>query len=76
MSGTKLFTGLLAGALIGGIAGMLLAPKPGKDTRVIVASRAAELKNKAEGYVETLREKGRKSPVHEIDESLNGHIEN
>ena len=76
MAGTKLFTGLVAGALIGGIAGMLMAPKPGNETRVIVVSRATQLKNKAEGYAETLRKKARKSPVHEIEESRNGHNEN
>ena len=72
MSGTKYFTGLLAGALIGGVAGMLLAPKPGKESRVIVASRATELKHKASGYAETLREKVLKDKV----ESSNGNSEN
>ena len=35
-----LVTGLIAGAAVGAVAGLLLAPKPGKVTRRFVAARA------------------------------------
>ena len=34
--------GLLVGAVIGGVAGMLYAPRPGKDTRQMLKNRAEE----------------------------------
>ena len=46
----KFITGVLAGALIGTAIGMLLAPKPGNETRQIVRERAGE-------YLETARER-------------------
>ena len=45
----KLVTGLIAGAALGAVAGLLFAPKPGKQSRQIVAARADELRNKADG---------------------------
>ena len=35
----KLFAGLIAGAAMGVAAGLLLAPKPGKESRSLVAGR-------------------------------------
>jgi len=43
---TKLFTGLIAGTAVGVTAGLLFAPKPGKETRQIVATHAGELRRK------------------------------
>ena len=43
---TKLFTGLIAGTAVGVTAGLLFAPKPGKETRHIVATHAGELRRK------------------------------
>ena len=40
----KLVTGLIAGAALGAVAGLLFAPKPGKESRQIVAARADELR--------------------------------
>jgi len=58
----ELVTGLVAGVAVGVVAGLLFAPKPGKDSRKIVASRTDELKtmadeirNKVDGYVEGIR---------------------
>ena len=58
----KLVTGLIAGVAVGVVAGLLFAPKTGKDSRKIVASRtdelksmADELRNKVDGYVEGIR---------------------
>ena len=58
----KLVTGLIAGAALGALAGLLFAPKPGKESRQIVAARADELRDKADGlrgkaveYVDAMR---------------------
>ncbi len=53
----KLLAGLIAGGLIGAAAGLLMAPKLGKETRQIVKERADELGRRARDYVEVLREK-------------------
>ena len=42
----KLVTGLIAGTAVGVTAGLLFAPKPGKETRQIVATQAGELRRK------------------------------
>ena len=78
----KLVTGLIAGVAVGAVAGLLFAPKPGKDSRKIVASRtdelktmADELRNKVDGYVEgirSLRKSKEEQPV--MAEALNGHV--
>ena len=41
MRANRIATGIFAGALAGVIAGLLLAPKPGKVTRGIVRGRAS-----------------------------------
>jgi gas vesicle protein len=41
-------TGLILGAIIGALAGLLLAPKPGEETRARVMERTAGLRQKAE----------------------------
>ena len=51
----KLVTGLLVGAAVGAIAGLLWAPKLGKDSRRIVVVRAGELRQQANEYVSTMR---------------------
>ena len=47
-----LVTGLIAGAAVGAVAGLLLAPKPGKVTRRFVAARARRTTDR---YVGTFR---------------------
>ena len=74
-TGNKFLTGLIAGAVIGSVAGLLIAPKPGKESRQVVASRASELKSKAGGYAVTLREKMRRSEVPGLEGSHNAHSE-
>ena len=78
----KLVTGLIAGVAVGAVAGLLFAPKPGKDSRKIVASRtdelktmADELRNKVDGYVEGIRyRKKSKEEQPVMAEALNGHV--
>ena len=52
-----LVTGLIAGAAVGAVAGLLLAPKPGKVTRRFVVTRARRKTNR---YVSTIRRTVRK----------------
>jgi len=51
----KIVTGLIAGIAVGAVAGLLFAPKPGKASRNIVASRAGEIRYKAGGYIDAMR---------------------
>jgi gas vesicle protein len=44
--------GLVVGAIVGGMAAVLLAPKSGQDLREQVAERGLELKNRAEETVQ------------------------
>ena len=74
-TGSKFFGGLIAGAVIGSVAGLLMAPKPGKETRQAVAYRANELKSKAGGYAVTIREKMRRGEEPVLEESHNGQSE-
>jgi len=60
----KLFAGLIAGAAVGVAAGLLFAPKPGKESRRLVANRTATLLHKTGGYVEVMRS-WRKNKVNE-----------
>ena len=78
----KLVTGLIAGAALGAVAGLLFAPKPGKESRQIVAARADELRDKADGlrgkavdYVDAMRSR-RKSKENQpvLAEATNGHV--
>ena len=73
--GNKLFTGLIAGAVVGTIAGLLLAPKPGREARDLVASRAGEMRQKAGDYMVTLRQRIKKAESNDtMEESTNDHI--
>ncbi len=53
-SAVKVAYGLTIGAALGAIGGLLLAPKPGKETREDIAAKAKET---AESTKETLAEK-------------------
>ena len=70
----KFVTGLLAGAIVGAVAGLILAPKPGRDTRDIVGARTNQFRNRAEFYIGNLKERFKKEPVGEAfeDHSENG----
>jgi gas vesicle protein len=47
--GSKLLGGLLIGTAIGALAGLLFAPKAGKETRKAIRERARALKKEADG---------------------------
>ena len=58
-SGPGFGTGLLLGGLIGALAGLLLAPKPGEETRTQVLERTAGLRGRAEVLAGEARERVR-----------------
>ena len=62
----KLVTGLIAGAALGAVAGLLFAPKPGKASRNIVASRAGEIRYKAGGYIDAMRSRRKNTAKHPV----------
>jgi gas vesicle protein len=64
---SKLTTGLIAGAVVGAVAGLLLAPKPGKETRHVLASRAGE-------YASTLRQRVGKKNARTLAEVSVDHM--
>ena len=53
--GSGFFSGLLVGGAIGAIAGILFAPKAGKETRDGLISESDEILNKAKSELEKLR---------------------
>ena len=70
---TKFITGLTAGAFIGAAAGLLMAPKTGKESRQVVGQRATVIRQKAGGYVGKLRRRGTQQ-IEEIETSVNDHV--
>ena len=68
----KVFSGIIFGALAGAVAGLLLAPKPGRETRQIVAIRAVDLRQKAGDAVGTLRQKIHKGEL-DLTEAESNH---
>jgi gas vesicle protein len=57
----KLVTGLVTGAAMGAVAGLLLAPKPGRVTRRFVTIRANRIRNMTGEYIGSLRQKNAKN---------------
>lgn len=54
-------TGLLLGAAIGTLAGLLLAPRPGEETRAQMLERTAGLRERAEELAAEARERVREA---------------
>ncbi len=54
---TSIFVTLITGISIGFIAGILLAPKAGKDTRQDIADKSGEIVEKGREYIETSKVK-------------------
>ena len=53
----KVGGGLLVGAALGGAAGMLLAPKSGKETREDIKAKAVEVQEKTQAVIEETKER-------------------
>jgi gas vesicle protein len=56
-SGNSFFTGLLTGAVIGGIIALLYAPKSGKETREQIKNKFEELERDLENLKEQASQK-------------------
>ena len=71
---SRLVSGMLFGAAVGVIAGLLLAPKPGKETRKVVVTRSGALRQKTGEYVGTLRRRMRgRRGAKAVEESSDQH---
>ena len=55
--GTGFLTGMLIGAAAGFIAGVLLAPKTGEETRALIMDRSQEWRDKADELTASARER-------------------
>ena len=72
----SLVIGIVTGALVGTVIGLLFAPKTGKETRDIVVTRAGVIRQRAGNYVGNLREKMRRGRDFEgSEEASNNHVE-
>ena len=60
----KFIAALTTGAVLGAAAGLLLAPKTGKETRKIVTVQSGELRHKAGHYITNLRGNLRRQENH------------
>jgi gas vesicle protein len=54
-------TGLILGSIIGALAGIILTPKPGEETRAKVMEKTAGIRQKAEDLTVEARERLRKA---------------
>ena len=61
-------TGLLLGGAIGLIAGLLLAPRPGEETRTQMVERTAGLRQRAEDMTSDVRERVKEAVREALDE--------
>ena len=52
-----LVTGLIAGLVVGAVAGLLFAPRTGKEARRLLATQTGTLRQRAGEYAGTLRER-------------------
>lgn len=57
MSAGKFFAGFLVGGAIGAIAGILLAPKSGEETRAMLADSAKDAMKRADETVKQIQSK-------------------
>lgn len=60
---------LLAGFALGFVAGMLLAPDKGSETRKKIAQKGKDLKNKFNDFVDTIQEKFGEA-AEEVEEAV------
>ena len=78
-NGKRLVTGLVAGAILGSIAGMLLAPKSDKENRKMVGEKASKIRSRTGETIGNLKSRMKKTPTETAVEepSNNGaHILN
>ena len=57
MSATKFLAGFIVGGAIGALAGVLLAPKSGEETRAMIADTTKDVLNRANETVKEIQTK-------------------
>ena len=57
MSATKFLAGFLVGGAIGAVAGILLAPKSGEETRAMIADTAKDVAKRADATAKEIQAK-------------------
>ena len=73
---SNLITGIIAGALVGTVIGLLFATKTGKETRDVVVTRAGVIRQRAGDYVGNMREKMRRGgDLDGSEEPSNNHVD-
>jgi gas vesicle protein len=71
-NGKRLMTGLVAGAILGTLAGMLVAPKSGKENRKMVGEKASKIRNRTGEAMGSLKSRIKKTPTETaVEESSN-----
>lgn len=71
-TGGLVFLSFIVGAIVGGILGILFAPKAGKETREDIAEAAGELKREAQKF--TREAKSRLGNFVEDSKEALGHL--
>ncbi len=51
------FTGMVIGGIAGFVAGMIMAPKSGDETRTLFSERGQEFRDKADDFIAAARER-------------------
>lgn len=57
MSAGKFLAGFIVGGAVGALAGLLLAPKSGEETREMIAQKSSEIYDKTEDSINEIKEK-------------------
>ena len=55
MSAERFFAGFIVGGALGAIAGILLAPTSGEETRKLISERSSEVRGKAESSIHDIQ---------------------
>ncbi len=53
----NLFKGIVFGGIVGFVAGMILAPKSGDETRTLFSERGQEFRDKADDFIAAAKER-------------------
>ena len=77
MSVTKFLTGFAVGAALGAVAGILLAPKSGAETREILGDMASDVAKKTDETVKDIQRRADNivSDVQEKSEEIMGKLQ-
>lgn len=55
MSADRFFAGFIVGGALGALAGILLAPTSGEETRKLISEKSSEVKSKAEESIHDIK---------------------